>query len=210
MLRYAVFAAALFALPAMAADTSAPADDDAPTMEAPEAAPPDTEAPDTDAPAAEAPAAEAHDDQGPSDDAAAGTAADCPKLYNGITVDETVELIRDAGYKARIEKEEDGTRYIESKASGRIFDVYFYNCDEETERCLQLMFQIRLKTTEEQQQKALEYDIKKVFGRAYNEGETTYMDYALHINGGVTGDYVKNNLELWDNVVGEFVQFIGW
>ena len=172
MLRFAVLVALTTALPAMAADTSAPA---------------------------------------PEGDAAATTAAaDCPPLYDGLTLDETVQLIRDAGYKAQIAGEPDDP-YIESKASGRNFDIYFYNCEGEPKRCVQLMFQIRLSTTKEQQAKALEYDLKKVFGRAYSDDEdTTYLDYALHLNGGVTAAYFTNNLELWDNVVGEFVRYIEW
>jgi hypothetical protein len=191
MLRYAVFAAAMFALPAMAADTTQPGGDDAAGTEAPAGG------------AAGAP------DTTNTENPAATPTTECPPLFNGVTVDEAADLIRDAGYKARLLNDENGP-YIESKAGGQLFNVYFYGCDGDPQRCLQVMFQIRLTTTEEQQKKALEYDVKKVFGRAYNDGDTTYLDYAMHLNGGVTGDYFKNNVDLWKNVVAEFVDYIGW
>lgn len=141
-------------------------------------------------------------------DAAAATSA---QLYNGLTVDETAALMQDAGYRAKVLVDSSGFPYIESGGSGLVFEVNFYGCDGGTpDRCLQLQFRASFSTDEGQKEKALQYNVDKVFGRAYNLEESTYLEHAMHTNGGVTGDYFTNNLLLWDNVLGEFAVYIDW
>jgi hypothetical protein len=132
-------------------------------------------------------------------------------MYNGFTLDETVALMQEAGYRAKVLVDSSGFPYIESGGSGLVFEVNFYGCDgADPERCLQLQFRASFSTDQAQKDKALQYNIDKVFGRTYNLNESTYLEHAMHTNGGVTGDYFVNNLLLWDNVLGEFRNYIGW
>jgi hypothetical protein len=143
--------------------------------------------------------------------AAADTTGTAPALYNGLTVDETVKLMEGIGYRAVVLTDSSGFPYIESGGSGLVFEVNFYGCDGGTpDRCLQLQFRASFSTDEAQKEKALQYNVDKVFGRAYNLNESTYLEHAMHTNGGVTGEYFTNNLLLWDNVLGEFARYIDW
>jgi hypothetical protein len=145
---------------------------------------------------------------GTTETAPAATGA---QIYNGLTVEETAALMQDAGYRAKVLVDSSGFPYIESGGSGLIFEVNFYGCDGgNPERCLQLQFRASFGTDDTQKDKALQYNIDKVFGRAYNLEDSTYLEHAMHTNGGVTGDYFTNNLLLWDNVLGEFANYIGW
>jgi hypothetical protein len=146
----------------------------------------------------------------PEAETAAPETGSSTQIYNGLTVDEAAGLMRDAGYKAVIKTDSSNLSYIESKASGLVFEVNFYGCDGEPARCLQIQFRASFGTSPDQQKKALQYNVDKVFGRAYNSEDSTYIEHPMHINGGVTGDYFKNNLELWDNVLGEFARYIDW
>lgn len=132
-------------------------------------------------------------------------------IYNGFTVDEVVDLMHEAGFRAKLLVDSGGYPYIESGAGGLIFEVNFYGCDNATpERCLQLQFRASFTTDDAQKEKALQYNVDKVFGRVYNLEGSTYIEHPMHTNGGVTGDYLINNLLLWDNVLGEFAGYIGW
>jgi hypothetical protein len=132
-------------------------------------------------------------------------------MYNGFTVDETMALMQEAGFRAKLLVDSNGFPYIESGAGGLIFEVNFYGCDgADPERCLQLQFRASFSTDEAQKEKALQYNVDKVFGRTYNLEDSTYIEHAMHTNGGVTGDFFINNVLLWDNVLGEFAEYIGW
>jgi hypothetical protein len=143
----------------------------------------------------------------------AGTTApaDCPVLYSGVTIEEAADLMREAGYKAQIKTEEGQEPWIDSKASGLNFWVYFYRCDDANpSRCQQVQFQSSFSTNKEEQDKATQWAVDKVFGRSYNVEDSTYFEHPVDLEGGVTADNFMRNLELWDRLMGEFTKYIGW
>jgi hypothetical protein len=150
-------------------------------------------------------------DTGATDTGTTAAGSITSQIYNGFTVDEALALMQDAGFRAKLLVDSNGFPYIESGAGGLIFEVNFYGCDgAEPERCLQLQFRASFTTDDTQKDKALQYNVDKVFGRVYNLDESTYIEHPMHTNGGVTGDFFVNNLLLWDNVLGEFAEYIDW
>jgi hypothetical protein len=210
MLRYALFAAALaFALPAAAADTTT--------------TPGTTEQGTGNAEPTNAgggdPAVlidelqkdisdklEALKQALPTGAAAGGTG----KMLEGVTADEMAAVIKDAGYKAEVKMDSNNEPYIDSKASGLNFWVYLYRCDGQPAKCLRIQFQSSFSTKKEHQDKALQWNVDKVVGRAYNIKDSTYFDYVIDTDGGVSSDNLMRNVELWDTLMGEFTKYIGW
>jgi hypothetical protein len=205
MLRYAMFAAALaFALPAAAADTTTtPEPTDTPEAQ--------------EAPAASDPAGMIDELQKDLSDRLDALKAALPSpgaatggVLEGVTADEMADVIRDAGYKAEVKMDSNNEPYIDSKASGLNFWVYLYRCDGDPQKCLRIQFQSSFSTKQEHQDKAVQWNVDKVVGRAYNIKDSTYFDYVIDTDGGVSSTNLVRNVELWDTLMGEFTRYIGW
>ncbi|MBX6323396.1 MAG: YbjN domain-containing protein [Rhodospirillaceae bacterium] len=133
-----------------------------------------------------------------------------PQIIEALTADEMADVIREAGYKAQVKMDSNNEPYIDSKASGLNFWVYLYRCDGESSKCMRVQFQSSFSTNKEQQDKAVNWNVDKVIGRSYNIKDSTYFDYVIDMDGGVTRDNLIRNVELWDTVMGEFTRYIGW
>ncbi|GAA4125007.1 YbjN domain-containing protein [Aminobacter aganoensis] len=148
---------------------------------------------------------------------AAGTAARAedkpqaaPTVVEGVTVAEFQDIMTKAGYQAKVGTDSDNLPVIDSKASGMNFWVYFYNCDGEPQKCRRVQFQSSFKTDKTMQDKALDWNNKKVAGRASNEKDNTYFDYLVDCGGGVSSGNLSQNLERFDTLMAEFTTYIGW
>ena len=149
---------------------------------------------------------------------AAGTAARAedkpqvaPTVIEGVTVAEFEAIMIKAGYQAKVGVDSDNLPVIDSKASGMNFWVYLYNCEgSEPQKCRRVQFQSSFKTDEKMQGKALEWNNKKVAGRAANDKENTYFDYLVDCGGGVSASNLSQNLERFDTLMAEFTTYIGW
>lgn len=131
-------------------------------------------------------------------------------IYHGVSIDEMAEIMSNAGYRDDIVVEGDKEPFIESKASGMTFWVYLYNCDGDPRKCRRIQFQSSFKTDKAMQDKALDWNNKKVAGRAANDKDKTYFDYLIDSGGGVTSDNLVQNLERFDTLMSEFTDYIGW
>ncbi|MDH4987030.1 YbjN domain-containing protein [Aminobacter anthyllidis] len=149
---------------------------------------------------------------------AAGTAARAedkpqatPAVVEGVTVAEFGDIMIKAGYQAKVGVDSDNLPVIDSKASGMNFWVYLYNCEgAEPQKCRRVQFQSSFKTDKAMQDKALEWNNKKVAGRASNDKENTYFDYLIDCGGGVSAANLSQNLERFDTLMAEFTTYIGW
>jgi hypothetical protein len=133
-----------------------------------------------------------------------------PALLDGVTVDEMEGIMSKAGYQAKVGVDSENKPIIDSKASGLNFWVYFYNCEGDQQRCRRVQFETSLKTDKGMQDKALEWNNKKVAGRATNSKDNTYFDYLIDCGGGVSADNLSQNLERFDTLMSEFTTYIGW
>lgn len=133
-----------------------------------------------------------------------------PAVLEGVTVAQMGEIMAKAGYQAKVGVDSDNLPIIDSKASGMNFWVYFYNCDGEPKICRRVQFQSSFKTDMPMQDKAMDWNNKKVAGRAANSKDNTYFDYVVDCGGGVTADNLSQNLERFDSLMSEFTTYIGW
>lgn len=134
-------------------------------------------------------------------------ARDLPK--GGLTLEEVAQRMRDAGYKASIEKDGD-TRYIVSGTGGVNFDVYAEDCKDG--RCASLQFVAGFdmnpgmspaRVSEWQRTK------RWVRMRVDDEGDP-FIARDVNLYPGGTEEAVEEELAIWSMMVGEFSRFIGW
>lgn len=133
-----------------------------------------------------------------------------PAVMEGVTIAQMEEIMGKAGYQAKVGVDSENMPIIDSKASGMSFWVYFYNCEGEPKKCRRVQFQTSFKTDMAMQDKALDWNNKKVAGRAANSKDNTYFDYMVDCGGGITADNLSQNLERFDSLMSEFTTYIGW
>ncbi len=120
-------------------------------------------------------------------------------------------VLRDAGYRAELTKDDSGDPLIKSSASGASFSVFFYNCTANKE-CSTVQFYAGFKQPGMTLDKINSWNASHRFGRAYLDDEKDpriEMDVDLD-KGGMSGALFKANLDTWESLLGEFQKTIGF
>lgn len=116
--------------------------------------------------------------------------------------------LQDAGYKAELTKDTSGDPMIRSNASGAKFTVFFFGC-EKNANCGEIQFYAGW-TDKISLAQINEWNRKHRFGRAYldDKGEVN-IEYDVNLEGtGIPLALFRNDLELWDSLMGEFQNYI--
>lgn len=120
-------------------------------------------------------------------------------------------VLRDAGYKAKIDKDSTGDPMIESGASGYVFFIYFYGC-QEAKNCTTLQFEAsfdpgnRTITLED----INAYNLARRFGTgaiAKNGEPIIRMDIDLE-DGGMSKELFLDNFEFWEVSISRFADMV--
>ena len=122
-----------------------------------------------------------------------------------------VKALQDSGYKAQLEKSEDGDPMIRSASSGSKFTVFFYNCTAGA-NCATVQFYTGYEKKGLTLEQINEWNRSQRFGRAYldKDGEPVVeMDVDLD-DGGVSPALFTDNLEFWTSIMSGFEKHIGW
>lgn len=112
------------------------------------------------------------------------------------------------GYRAELSKDSEGDPIIRSSAAGADFSVFFYGC-EKGATCGEIQFWAGW-TDKPSLERVNEWNRKHRFGRAYldDKGEIN-LEYDINLEGaGIPIALFKNDLELWDTLVGDFRNFL--
>jgi hypothetical protein len=137
-----------------------------------------------------------------STQAAAETVTADPKII--------ARVMQNAGYKASIEKLEDGQSYVQSSSSGYPFRVFFFGCDNDTPGCDTVQLFAGFRTDKSPTLREMnDYTRDYRWGRVYIDEEddpVIEMDIDLE-DGGMSDALFKDNLEYWDYVMSKFAEF---
>jgi hypothetical protein len=129
-----------------------------------------------------------------------------------VTADPQIvaRAMRDAGYKATIEKSDDGNSFIQSSTSGYPFRVFFFGCDNDTPGCDTIQLYAGFLTDTSPSLKEMNsYTRDYRWGRVYIDNEddpVIEMDIDLE-DGGMPVALFKDNLEYWDFIMPKFAEF---
>jgi hypothetical protein len=138
---------------------------------------------------------------GPSHAAGLVDAADAGQLAG---------LIRDLGYRARVETDNVGDPMIVSSVGGTDFSILFYGC-ENGANCTSLLFKVGFDLTEGATLEAVNaWNEKNLFGRAYLDDEADpWIEMPVNLFGGVSRENFEDSFDWWDVVVGRFEDHLG-
>jgi hypothetical protein len=120
--------------------------------------------------------------------------------------------MQDAGYRAELTKDNSGDPMIRSAAGGTNFTVLFYNC-ENNRNCTTLQFRTAFATDQKRSLEVINtFNKDKRFARVYLDGDrdpVIEMDVNLDEGGVAVGNFV-DNLKVFERLLGQFKQAIGW
>lgn len=139
----------------------------------------------------------------------AGTAGADQTLYQGVTYEEFLKIMQEVGHTATFVAGTEAQPALNAQGGGFNYSVNFYNCQGTPARCLQIQFLATFSGVSEAGLASLEeYETGLVFGKAYHRNGEAAVEHSMNINGGVTGDYLANNLFLWVNILTGFSDHI--
>lgn len=131
-----------------------------------------------------------------------------------ITPVQVSGLLKAKGYPATAGGLDTEGPWVDSTSNGGLnFSINFYGCSTgKVKECNRLQFRAQF-TRKAADNDALmtQYDRAWVFGKAYvnSDGEMV-LEYPINLTGGVTIDNFADNLQLWENVLGDFTKEINW
>jgi len=116
---------------------------------------------------------------------------------------QVAQAVMEAGYRAQIEKREDGDYVIRSMASGYKCNIFCYSLGGNPERVASLQFHCAFGDLKPSMDKVNAWNRQKRFVKVYvdSDGDAGFeMDVSLR---GVSTAYVKNCMERWDAIIGD-------
>ena len=122
-----------------------------------------------------------------------------------------ITVLQDMGYRAATDNSSTPPA-IESKFSGIDSRVQVLNCDEgTTNNCGMLRFHAGFDLTDGLDMKSINaWNLDKYFGRAYLDAENDpHVDVVVSMVG-VNDDTLKDLIEWWEIVIGDFKEHINW
>ena len=130
---------------------------------------------------------------------------------NVVADPETIAAaMRDAGFRAEIDKLSDGSPFVQSSSGGLPFRVFFYGCNDAHTECKTMQLYAGFLTKKSPTLEEMnEYIRDNRFGRVYIDSEddpVIEMDIDLE-KGGMSPELFKDNLEYWEYVMGQFAKF---
>ena len=140
---------------------------------------------------------------------ASGAAArDLPE--HGMTVDELVTWLKDAGYSAIVQNENDGSQSIYSSVNNQNFHIYVYDC--KNERCASAQFSSGFNTKGAFNAKKINDWVRQNrWVRAYvDKSNDPWVEYGIDLAPGGTYEMLDDEFTIWQESLGRFRKFIGW
>lgn len=133
------------------------------------------------------------------------------QLADARAPERLVEIIRDLGYRARLETDRIGDPMIVSSVGGTDFNIYFFGCTDNA-ACRSLLFKVGYDlepgTTVEH---VNDWNETSLFGRAYLDDERDpWLELAVNLHGGVSVANFQDTFDWWEVVLDEFEEHIGF
>lgn len=136
---------------------------------------------------------------GPATGAAAEAAA-------GITGAEMTRILQDAGYRAKLDKDDDGDPRIETRMSGVNVFVYFYDCKQD--RCGSLQFAMAMDLEDGSTLEAMNrFNSSFRYVRAHLDNEMDpFLRFDFEVLHTARNEHILSQVDLWEDVLDEFLK----
>ncbi|MEM1086448.1 MAG: YbjN domain-containing protein [Pseudomonadota bacterium] len=132
-------------------------------------------------------------------------------LLNIGQPERVVEIIQDAGYRAKLNRIEDGQKFIESSANGMKFQIRFYGCTEQQTDCELLVFTTGFDFADPQDERLVARWNYERFTKAYLDEEgDPFIQLPVNILHGVTVANFEDTLIWFTTEMAAFMDHIGW
>jgi Putative bacterial sensory transduction regulator len=144
--------------------------------------------------------------------AAPAMAADTEPCAAGLVCaskpETVVSAMQDAGYKAKLTKDDGGDPMITSSSAGYDFDIFFYGCVE-NKQCASLQFKISfVKDPANTPALANKWNNKRRFSQAYvNDKGLFVTSYDVTTIGGLTKANFTDLIDWWSVILGNLKTF---
>lgn len=116
-------------------------------------------------------------------------------------------LVAEVG-SARMERGDDGEKYIAANVNGINYVVDVFNCDPD---CADLTLTASFAVDGASDTLMNEWNATRRFGKAYiREDGDAVVQLAINTRYGITVETFRDDLEWWKNVVSDYVDFIGF
>lgn len=129
-----------------------------------------------------------------------------------LTGADTAEILNAArGYgSATLTTQSNGDPQIDGKINGLTYQVYFRNCTNNTD-CEDLNFYAGFLDLKPSLDVINNWNYDKRFSRAYlDQDKDACVEMDLDLVKGVTAEYLDAQFGVWDMVVGQFAEYVGY
>jgi hypothetical protein len=128
-----------------------------------------------------------------------------------VTAPQLIELLQQKGYTAKEVLGDDGSPEVESTLeNGDTFEILMYGCDQtKAKACDMIQLRATYDVTGNKVKAVNTFNNAWVMGRGrFTDDGKAVVESAMDLTGGVTVDNLKNTLEQWTGLVGDFTQAI--
>ena len=124
----------------------------------------------------------------------------------GVSGAEVVKVLQDAGYRAQLDKDDDGDPRIVTKMSGATVHVVFYDCAQD--RCGSLQLAVALDLDRGFTLEGINrFNSQYRYVRAYLDDEMDpYLQFDFEVLHTANSAHIASQLDLWEDVLGKFLQ----
>lgn len=140
---------------------------------------------------------------------AATMSAQAQTLLTGADTDEILNAARGYG-SATLTTQSNGDPQITGKIEGITYQVYFRNCTDNTD-CEDLNFYLGFLDLKPSLELINDWNYNKRFSRAYlDPADDACIEMDVDLVQGVTAEYLDSQFGLWNMVVGQFSEHVGY
>lgn len=128
----------------------------------------------------------------------------------GITGPELVAILQEAGYKARLDKDEDGDPRVHTAMGGVNASVYFYDCEKD--RCGSLQFLVGLGLEQGSTPAVVgRYNRDYRYASAYLDEESDpFLKFDFEVLHTRHAAHIASQLDIWEDLLADFLRETGY
>jgi hypothetical protein len=135
--------------------------------------------------------------------------AQSPEVYERLTGPQLQQLLQSWGYRAELDKDDEGDPEVRAGISGRNVQVYFYGCNREqaTRTCTAVQFYMGVKTEHKVEWSIINtWNHEKRYVKLYlTDSGAVHAEMDVPLTGGVTAAYLKNTVSLYETAIPEIL-----
>lgn len=131
------------------------------------------------------------------------------QLVDATDAERLATIIRDLGYRARLDTDGVGDPLIASSVGGTDFNIYFFGCTDGA-ACKSLLFKVGYDLTDGTTLEVVnDWNAMSLFGRAYrDEDGDPWLEMPVNLDGGVSLFNFQDTFDWWEVILEEFEDHI--